>query len=743
MEGRTLLHYEIREKLGQGGMGAVYKARDTRLGRAVAIKILPPAESADPKGRARFLREARAASALNHPNIVTVYEVGAAEGIDFIAMEYIAGRTLAGLLAAQGLAPGVVFRYGLQMADALAQAHGAGIIHRDLKPGNVMITESGLVKILDFGLAKIFWSERGEDDQTATVEAPLTAAGAIFGTINYMSPEQASGKEVSVHSDVFSFGIILYQMITGVHPFDAKNQLATLSNIISVNPVPIRELRRDAPVELERAVHLALEKDPRERPTMAELRDDLERAARLSTSWLDVATSIPSTPPAGHASGGSRSSRSLRLHLRRKRRRYLIAATSLAALAAALVPFTLWNFGTGRPTPLTRSAGASFEQYQKGRKLLERPDRKGNVEEAIETFTAAVDSNPDSAAAYAGLADAYHAMNNLNRDPQWIRMARDAARKGVQLNPDLAVARVALGKVEMASGDNGKAETELLRALEIDNRNAAAHRWLGAIYAFRDESDKAEEYYRRAMELAPAEWQPASELGVYLFKKAKYAEAVDLWSQAVRLAPDHSMLYRNLAGAYHMLDRTDDAATQLQKALEIEPTPPAYNNLGTLRYFQGRYPEAVRAFEKAVELRGDHYLYWGNLGDAYRWSPGLKEKAPPAYARAIELARERLAAKPDDVDLRSSLAVYHVKKGDAASARHEIEQAGKQPRRTAGSYFKEGVVRELLGEREGAIQALAKAIGAGYAMREIREEPELSSLRGDQRIQLLMSKTTR
>src|ERR1700692_4894591 len=204
MVGRTISHYEIVEKLGEGGMGVVYKARDTHLDRFVAIKVLPPENVADAERKRRFVQEAKSASALNHPNIITIYDISSDDGIDFIAMEYVAGKALNQLIARKGLPLGEALKYGVQIADALAAAHAAGVVHRDLKPGNVMVTDSGLVKILDFGLAKVSVAAQ-RTEETQTLGTPMTMEGAILGTVHYMSPEQAQGSKVDARSDIFSF----------------------------------------------------------------------------------------------------------------------------------------------------------------------------------------------------------------------------------------------------------------------------------------------------------------------------------------------------------------------------------------------------------------------------------------------------------------------------------------------------------------------------------------------------------
>jgi len=219
MIGQTISHYDVREKLGEGGMGVVYKAFDSHLGRLVAVKVLPHEKVADAERKLRFIQEAKAASALNHPNIVTIYDIDSARGIDFIAMELVSGKTLDRLIPRHGFRLNEALNYSVQIAAALASAHKAGIVHRDLKPGNVMVNEQGLVKVLDFGLAKLTEpTATGEDEKTRSLK-PTTEEGTIVGTTSYMSPEQAEGKKVDARSDIFSFGALLYEMVTGRRAF--------------------------------------------------------------------------------------------------------------------------------------------------------------------------------------------------------------------------------------------------------------------------------------------------------------------------------------------------------------------------------------------------------------------------------------------------------------------------------------------------------------------------------------------
>src|SRR5262245_51755266 len=270
-------------------MGVVYKARDTHLDRFVALKILPPEKVADPDRKRRFVQEAKAASALNHPNIVTIHDIDQAEGIDFIAMECIPGKPLDDLVPRNGLQLKTALKYSVQIADALTAAHAAGIVHRDLKPGNVMVTESGLVKVLDFGLAKLIedTATTGLEDEK-TLEAtkrPETEEGIIMGTASYMSPEQAEGRPVDARSDIFSLGSVLYEMVTGRKAFQGETKLSTLTAILRDEPKQASELVEGLPKEVERIISRCLRKEPSRRfQHMDDVKVELEELKEESDS---------------------------------------------------------------------------------------------------------------------------------------------------------------------------------------------------------------------------------------------------------------------------------------------------------------------------------------------------------------------------------------------------------------------------------------------------------------------------
>ena len=292
--------YEILAPIGSGGMGEVYRAKDTRLGREVALKVLTPGKEGSDERKLRFIQEAQSASSLHHPNIITIFDVGSENGIDYIAMELVKGKPLEDLIPRTGFRFNEVLKYGMQIADALVSAHSAGIVHRDLKPANIMITDDGQAKLLDFGLANTEKSIISDSDATVTdVSANLTVAGTIRA-VSYMSPEQAEGKKIDVRSDIFSFGSIMYEMLTGKRAFHSDTMVSTLSAILRDEPEPAGPILDDVHGNLEGIISRCLRKDPDRRwNSMSDVKTALLELGResLSGSAINQNISAPRVPP--------------------------------------------------------------------------------------------------------------------------------------------------------------------------------------------------------------------------------------------------------------------------------------------------------------------------------------------------------------------------------------------------------------------------------------------------------------
>ncbi len=720
MIGTTLGSYRLDAAIGQGGMGVVYRATDLRLGRVVALKLLPPAsgDAAENEERARrFLIEARAASALQHPHIVTLYDLGQDGDTTFLVLEYIAGRTLASRIAEGPLAFRDAVDLAHQIAGALAAAHAAGIVHRDLKPANVMVTADGRAKVLDFGLARLVGADVNAEAQT--IAAGLTLPGTVLGTPAYMAPEQIEGKVADARSDVYALGVLLYEMLTAQRPFQESSYAATVHAIMARDPRPLPSLRPDCPAAIVRFVERCLRKSPAERFAGG-------GEARAALDVLVTGQNDPETASAAATPTASRGA---------PRRKLLMAVTITTILAAALAiglsptGRSLMHGGMAR---VERGAATTpFALYKVGNSELERYFEPGRIDRAIEAFQRAIAVDAAYAPGYIGLAEAHWRKYKGNRDEALLQRALDYADHALSLDSQLVRARVVRGltRIEMGAPDEAKAEFTL--ALKLDPANAQAWRGLGAVAMKQGDVAAAESAYTKAVELAPADWDLRTHRAVLYFQTGRFDEALADFETSVRLSPDNPIALRNVGGAQHMLGRYSEAAASFQRSLEIRPDAAVYSNLGTIYYFQGLYPQAVGALEKAVALGPNDPTIWRNLGDAHRQTPGDERKAIDAYRRSEQLLRDQLVREPGDPVLAAEMALCQARSGAFEAARTTAAAIPTAALARPEVSYTLVLVHEARGDRPAAIAALAAAIAAGHPIDEIKRDPELVALRKD------------
>jgi tetratricopeptide (TPR) repeat protein/TolB-like protein len=840
--------YEVLEKLGSGGMGEVFLCHDTRLHRKVALKCLTSDEPADEQ--ANILREARAVARLTHPHIASIYDVLEHGGRAFIVMEYVEGESLRARLSHTVLSPDQTIAIGRQLAAALSAAHAQGVIHRDLKPSNVQLTPDGIVKVLDFGVAKMMPRLDVTDDPTTT-NLPSHARSDTPGTPAYMAPEQLVGGFVDVRSDIYSLGVVLFEMATGRRPYAGTNAAALAVAMSASPPPPPDAIDPRVPRRLSSVIVKALQREPFNRyqtadelgaaldeliePTTREAlpvllpgrRRRVEWAAAIAVAALAIVVAagwrpllnfvglrrpppmsapvlaiLPVDNPTDDAQAehlgvaiasilgaNIRSIDKLRVAPREstaafaRNRRDLggmkqalaadyvldLAVTNLASplrIAARLSrtdpPTVEWQETisgtpiqveqalvdglaralTGRRGGVELSAdvrarlgklptqnAAAMMAYVESQALLDRSDVADNVVGAIDRLQTAVAADPNFAIGYAALGAVLLMRYERTRDASLIERANIAVAAALRLDPDLSAAQYASGYQQYVNGRREAAIASLKRAIALDPDNDAAHRLLGwRLYVSQARMDEAVSEVQQAVRIRDS-FDNFYRLGTVLYLGGRYQEAVDAYRKATELQPRRADAYTNLGAAYHMLGDLKQAVGNYEHAVSLGAgDAQAFGNLAVSYFFSGRFEDALRAGLEAARRDPTHASLQRDLGDYYG-KVGRTREARSAYARAIALARQRVAVDPRDAFAIITIALCEAHLGEHPAAdRHVAEALALSPddrdvqMRAAKTYV-------LLGNREAAIEHLRLAVERGYPPQLARDDPELTALK--------------
>ncbi len=706
MIGKTISHYKILEKLGEGGMGVVYKAEDTKLDRIVALKFLPRHLLPDEETKMRFVHEAKAASALNHPNITTVYEIDEVEGECFISMEYIEGKSLKEVIKEKKLSIEETLKIAIQIAEGLNTAHKKDIIHRDIKSDNLMLTDEGVVKIMDFGLAKL----KGVNQ--------LTKTGTALGTAQYMSPEQAQGKEVDPRSDIFSFGVVLYEMITGQLPFKGDYEQAVIYSILNENPESLRSLRTEVQTELELIVNKALAKSPDLRHQKA---GDILVDLRKLRKELEFMKEQPSA----------------------KRRQPSIAVLPFTNLSADKEQdYFCDGMAEEIINALTHVEGlrvvarTSAFVFKDRREDIREIGKKLNVEALLEGSVRKAGNRLRITAQLINVADGYHLWSEkYDQDMEdifaiqdeislaivnklklkllggekaklvkrhtedldaynlylkgryfWNKRTEEGFQKSlecfwqaIEKDPTYALAYAGIADCYDLLGWYGylppkeafpRAKAAAEKALEMDNALAEAHTSLAGASEFYDwDWLAAEREYKRAIELNPSHATAHHWYAEFLSHMGRHEESTAEAKRALEIDPLSLIINALVGWLFYEARQYDRAIEQLQKTLEMEPSFIVAHFFLAFPYVQkAMYNEAIAEVQKAMDLSGRGIpLFLAQLGAIYSYS-GKRDEANKVLDELHELSKQRNVSP-------FYVALIHVGLGQKNQAFEWLEKA--------------------------------------------------------------------
>ena len=784
--GSTIQHYRVLARLGAGGMGEVYRGEDVRLGRPVALKFLPPSLAADPDSRARLLNEARAASLLRSPNIAVTYDIGEHAGTNFIVMEFVEGELLSSQVANGPLPVREVVDVGLQAADALDDAHNHGIIHRDIKSANLIRTSRGLVKVLDFGLAKFLAT--GDRDLLVTA-AQLTMAGTVVGTVSYMAPEQALGRDMDHRADLFSLGVVLYELATGRPPFTGGSATEIIDRILHHTPPPPSALNAAIPKPLDAIVARALEKSVTFRYQTAramasdlrQLADEMDDATRVSDSRAAAAIA------AHQASAISRSVAVMTFAniTRDAADEWIgtgIAETvssdlkniqGLTVISRARVFDALRHVGSASHVDdslaidIGRRLGATWVVvggFQKMGELVRITAHFLDVATGTVRQTVKVDGRVGDIFALQDRI-VYELSQGLNLVLRGTEVAGIERRETLSVEAYASFAR-GMMSLRLASRDSiDRAIAAFEQATRHDPEYAQAWAALGGAYGLqgaflsrRELTERAIDIERRALTLDPNLADAHVWLGVALLTLGRTDEAIASIREGVRLEPDNGQAHQGLARAY-WVGKGDFAAAipEFERAIELNPEAGySYLQLGLLLAWEGRYAEAEAVCRRAVELQ-DQYIS-GNaglqvvganvrLGYVY-YLQGRYEEALAEYERGLAFvaAGDHALKERTTIEINVKMGAAWHRLGQSARAAAHFDRAVTMfealVARGADDPFTRYYIacaHALAGDRDRAMESLER-VGArlpALTAARIRRDPDIAPLDGDRLDDLL------